>query len=89
VEAATYFVVLEALTNVVKHARAHRATVGVHCDDGHLVTEVADDGVGGADSAHGSGLRGLVDRVAAVDGRLEVISPHGAGTRIITTIPYE
>jgi signal transduction histidine kinase len=55
--------------------------------DGHAVVEVADDGVGGADPGRGSGLRGLVDRVEALDGRLEVQSPAGGGTRIVAEIP--
>jgi signal transduction histidine kinase len=86
VEAAVYFVVREALTNVAKHANAGAANVGVRRQDGRVVVEVADDGVGGADSL-GSGLRGLADRVAALEGRLEVISLPGSGTRVVATIP--
>jgi signal transduction histidine kinase len=87
VEAAAYFVVCEALANVAKHASARAATVSVQQLDGHLVTEVADDGIGGADVADGTGLRGLADRLAAVDGQLDVISPPGRGTRLVATIP--
>mgnify|MGYP000223944422 CR=1 FL=1 len=89
VEAAAYYVVSEALTNVAKYAGASAAHVRVRRDDElELVTvEVADDGAGGADPAQGSGLRGLADRVAALDGTLLVESPAGAGTRIVATIP--
>ena len=86
VEAAAYFVVSEALTNVVRHSGAERAEVGIRRDDGRLVVEVADDGSGGADPA-GSGLRGLADRVAALDGRLQVDDPAGGGTIVRADIP--
>jgi signal transduction histidine kinase len=86
VEAAAYFVVSEALTNVVRHSGADRAEVGIRRDDGRLVVEVADDGSGGADSAS-SGLRGLADRVAALDGRLRVDDPAGGGTIVRADIP--
>ena len=86
VEAAAYFVVSEALTNVVRHSGAERAEVGIRRDDGRLVVEVADDGSGGADPA-GSGLRGLADRVAALDGRLRVDDPAGGGTIVRADIP--
>ena len=69
IEAAAYFVVAEALTNVVKYAHACQATVRVARRNGHAVVEVADDGIGGADPDRGSGLRGLADRVAALDGQ--------------------
>lgn len=82
VESAVYFVVSEALTNVAKHARADLATVRVVADNGHLTVEVADDGIGGADSSAGTGLRGLADRVGAFDGSLAVTSPPGGGTVI-------
>jgi signal transduction histidine kinase len=82
VEVAAYYVVAEALTNVVKHARATGALVRVRCDAGVVVIEVADDGVGGADAARGSGLRGLRDRVETLD----VLSPPGGGTRIRATV---
>ena len=87
VEAAAYFVVAEALTNVVKYANASQARVSVSRSNGHAVVEVADDGVGGADPGRGSGLRGLADRISALDGRLELSSPHGAGTLLRAEIP--
>jgi signal transduction histidine kinase len=87
VELAAYFTVAEALTNVAKYARASRASVRAVRDDGQLVVAVADDGVGGADSSKGSGLRGLADRVSALDGTLELRSDDGGGTLIRATIP--
>jgi signal transduction histidine kinase len=87
VEAAAYFVVAEAITNVARYAQATHAAVDVRCDDGTLVVEVTDDGIGGADPSWGSGLRGLSDRIAALDGRLEVSSPAGAGTTVRASIP--
>jgi signal transduction histidine kinase len=87
IELAVYFVVAEALTNVAKYAAASAATVAVTVDDGRVGVEVADDGVGGADVTEGSGLRGLSDRVAALDGSLTLDSPPGAGTRLRAEIP--
>jgi signal transduction histidine kinase len=87
VATAVYFVASEGLTNVAKYARARHATVTVSRDDNRVVAEVADDGVGGADLARGTGLRGLVDRVAALDGRLELHSPPGSGTRLRAEFP--
>jgi signal transduction histidine kinase len=87
VEAAAYFVVAEALTNVVKYANASQARVSVSRGNGHAVVEVADDGVGGADPDRGSGLRGLADRISALDGTLELRSPEGAGTLLRAEIP--
>jgi signal transduction histidine kinase len=87
VEIAVYFVVAEALTNVAKYARAASARVSVVRSAGRVVVEVADDGVGGASVDAGSGLRGLADRVAALDGRLSLDSPAGAGTRLRAEIP--
>ena len=87
VEAAAYYVVSEALTNVAKYAGASAARVGITRDDGVLVVEVADDGVGGADASRGSGLRGLADRVEALGGRLDVSSPEGSGTTLRATLP--
>jgi signal transduction histidine kinase len=84
---AIYFVVSEGLTNVAKYARAEHATVAVLRANERIVVEVNDDGVGGADLASGSGLRGLSDRVAALDGRLELHSPPGEGTRLRVEIP--
>jgi signal transduction histidine kinase len=87
VEAAAYFVVAEALTNVARYAHATRASVAVERRNGHAVVEVRDDGVGGADPSRGSGLTGLSDRLAALDGRLEVESPEGGGTIVRADIP--
>jgi signal transduction histidine kinase len=87
VELAAYFVVAEALTNVAKYANASRATVRAVRDDGRLVVEIADDGVGGADLSRGSGLRGLADRVSALDGTLNVRSDNGRGTVLRAIIP--
>ncbi len=87
VEAAAYFVVGEALTNVVKHACASSVTVRVLVVDDRLLGEVADDGVGGAVPGPGSGLQGLADRVDALDGRLWVLSPRGGGTRVRFALP--
>ncbi|MCC6223646.1 MAG: hypothetical protein IT201_09185, partial [Thermoleophilia bacterium] len=87
IEAAAYFVVSESLANVAKYAGASAASVRVARDGGLLLVEVADDGAGGADPARGSGLRGLADRVEALDGRLAVESPPGAGTRVRAELP--
>ena len=87
VEATGYFVVSEALTNVVKHARANRATVTAQVEHGRLRLEIRDDGVGGAESGEGSGLVGLSDRVEALGGTLELVSPTGEGTRLLIEIP--
>jgi signal transduction histidine kinase len=87
VEIAVYFLIAEALTNVAKYAGASHATVSVEVTGGQVVVEVADDGGGGADVAGGSGLRGLSDRVAALDGRLEIHSPPRGGTRLSASIP--
>jgi signal transduction histidine kinase len=85
--AAAYFVASEALTNVVRHAQAQQAMVRVGRADGRLCVEIRDDGRGGADPTGGSGLRGLSDRVAALDGSLEVESPPGRGTVVRAVIP--
>jgi signal transduction histidine kinase len=87
IELAAYFVVAEALTNVAKYAGATHATVNVQRDNGRLLVEVADDGVGGADPDNGTGLRGLADRLAVIEGRLEIDSPPGGGTTIRARIP--
>ena len=87
VETAAYFVVSEALANVAKYARASSAAVTVARANGRLVVEVIDDGVGGARLDTGSGLRGLGDRVGALDGRIEVVSPPGEGTTLRAEIP--
>jgi PAS domain S-box-containing protein len=86
VEATAYFVIAEALTNVTKHAQASRASVTAHVEDGALQIQVRDDGVGGA-RPEGSGLQGLADRLAALDGRFRVESPAGGGTRVAADIP--
>jgi signal transduction histidine kinase/PAS domain-containing protein len=87
IEAAAFYVVAESLTNVAKYASAKSARVDVARRDGLLVVEVADDGVGGADAAKGSGLRGLADRVEALGGRLHVSSEHGRGTTVRAELP--
>ena len=87
VEVAAYYVVAESLTNVGKHARAGSATVDVWRWQGDVVVEVADDGVGGADTERGSGLRGLADRVEALGGRLRIWSPRAGGTRVRAELP--
>jgi signal transduction histidine kinase len=87
VEAAAYYVVAEAITNVAKYAHASGATVSIGRGNGTATVIVADDGVGGADPAAGSGLRGLAARVEALNGRLDIDSPPGGGTRITAEIP--
>jgi signal transduction histidine kinase len=87
VEIAAYFVVSEALANVAKYAQATEATVAIRRTNGRVCVEVTDDGIGGADAAQGSGLSGLADRVAALDGTLLVDSPAGRGTRLQAEIP--
>jgi PAS domain S-box-containing protein len=88
VEASLYFFVSEALANVVKHARAGRAEVHLHVVDDRLVVEVTDDGVGGASpTVSGTGLAGLADRIAALDGELDVESRPGEGTRLRASVP--
>ena len=86
VEVAVYYLVCEALANVVKHAQASQASVAIAQSDGRVSVEVADDGIGGADAVKGSGLRGLLDRVEALDGSLDVQS-DAAGTRVRAEIP--
>jgi signal transduction histidine kinase len=88
VEASAYFIVAEALTNVVKHARASAAEVDVRADGGMLQIRVGDDGVGGADPA-GHGLVGMSDRVAALGGQLVIESAPGYGTILRATLPLE
>jgi signal transduction histidine kinase len=87
VEAVAYFVVSESLTNIAKYAEAEYATVRVLRENGYAVVEIEDNGIGGADPSAGSGLRGLADRLAALDGRLEVHSPVGVGTTVRARIP--
>jgi signal transduction histidine kinase len=87
VESAAYFVASEGLANVAKYAHATCARVTVVHTAGHLRVEVADDGIGGADAGRGSGLRGLADRLAALDGTIAIDSPTGRGTRLRAEIP--
>jgi signal transduction histidine kinase len=87
VEAAVYYLCSEALTNVAKHAQASQAAINVERREGLVAVEIFDDGVGRADPARGSGLRGLADRVEALQGRLRVESPAGGGTHLLAEIP--
>jgi signal transduction histidine kinase len=87
VEVAAYYVVSESLANIARHAQASEARVSLEQQPGRLVVEVVDDGVGGADTERGSGLRGLADRVEALGGRLRVWTPLGGGTRVRAEIP--
>jgi signal transduction histidine kinase len=89
VELAAYFVVCEALTNIVKHSRATGAEIAVAPAGRHVLLTVRDDGVGGAGLNRGSGLQGLADRVAVVDGRLAVTSPPGGPTELRVELPWE
>jgi PAS domain S-box-containing protein len=88
VEAAAYYVVAESLTNVARHSEATQATVRLARRQGCALVEVEDDGIGGADPASGSGIRGLVDRLDALHGSLDVRSEPGSGTRVQATIPF-
>ncbi len=87
VEGAAYFVASEALANAAKHSHASEVRLAASHEDGVLVLEVADDGIGGAAAGGGSGLRGLADRVEALGGRLTVSSPPGRGTTLRAEIP--
>jgi signal transduction histidine kinase len=87
VAAAAYFICAEALTNTAKHAAAAHVAIAVTVSGGRVRVEIADDGVGGADPARGSGLRGLTDRVEAFGGTLPVESATGHGTRLVAEIP--
>jgi PAS domain S-box-containing protein len=87
IEVAAYYVVAESLANIGKHARATLATVDIDREGDDIVVEVVDDGIGGADSDRGSGLRGLADRVEALGGRLMVWTPSGGGTRVRAQLP--
>jgi signal transduction histidine kinase len=86
-EVAAYYLISESLANIGKHAQASSAAISVERLDGVVVVEIVDDGVGGADTERGSGLRGLADRVEALDGRLRVWTPLGQGTRVRAEIP--
>jgi signal transduction histidine kinase len=87
VEVAAYYLVSESLANVAKHANASSVTIVIDRREGRVVVEIVDDGIGGADTERGSGLRGLADRVEALGGRLRVWSPSGGGTRVMAEIP--
>ena len=87
VETAAYYVVSEALTNAAKHSGAGEVRVAATCERGQLIVEVSDEGVGGAATGMGSGLRGLADRVEALGGRLSVSSPPGRGTALRAEFP--
>jgi signal transduction histidine kinase len=87
VESASYFVTAEALTNVAKYAGATSASISLAIEHGRLLLIIRDDGAGGADPSSGSGLRGLRDRVDALDGQLHIDSPPGLGTTLIAEIP--
>jgi signal transduction histidine kinase len=84
---AAYFVACEALANVAKYAMATQASISVERGAGLAIIEIVDDGVGGADETAGTGLRGLADRVAAVDGTLRISSPPGHGTVVTAEFP--
>jgi signal transduction histidine kinase len=86
-EVAAYYVVAESLTNAAKHAQASQITVDVSVVDNTLIVEIVDDGIGGADSERGTGLRGLADRVEALNGQLRIWSTAGQGTRVRAEIP--
>jgi signal transduction histidine kinase len=86
-EVAAFYLVSESLANIGKHAKATSATIAVTQLNGQVEVEVVDDGVGGADTERGSGLRGLADRVEALEGRLRIWSPDGGGTRLRAEIP--
>ena len=87
VEAAIYFTVAEALTNVAKHAHATRASVTIDIAETAITAEIADDGIGGAGTTEGSGLRGLADRLDALGGTLSIDSPPGGPTTISAQVP--
>jgi len=88
-ELTAFYLVSEALANIAKHSKATQASVDVTIENGRLVLEIGDDGIGGADTREGSGLRGLADRVEAVGGRFMIWSPSGGGTRLRAEIPCE
>jgi signal transduction histidine kinase len=87
VEVAAYYVVAEAMTNTTKHAHASGMDIDVRVDGAELVLSIRDDGVGGADTGNGSGLIGLIDRVEALGGRMQIASPSGGGTALHVAIP--
>jgi signal transduction histidine kinase len=87
VETAAYYLAAEGLANVAKHAQAAHVRIEVAASAGRAVIELADDGAGGADAAGGTGLRGLRDRIEALEGTLEIESSPGAGTRLRAAMP--
>ena len=89
IELAAYYVVSEALTNAVKHAQASVVQVAAEKQDEMLHLWIRDDGIGGADPGHGSGLIGLKDRVEALGGRISVVSPPGEGTTLHVQLPAD
>jgi signal transduction histidine kinase len=89
IEVAAYYVVSEALTNAAKHAQASVVTVELDGHDAIVRLAIRDDGIGGADLSHGSGLVGLNDRIEALGGRLQVTSPTGSGTTLLIEIPLQ
>ncbi|MPZ86597.1 MAG: sensor histidine kinase [Nitriliruptorales bacterium] len=88
IEAVAYFLIAESLTNVTRHSGAGRARVTVATEARHIIVEVSDDGRGGAEPGPSTGLRGLADRVAAIDGRLRIDSPRGGGTLVRAELPW-
>jgi len=86
-EVAAFYVVSESLANIGKHAHASAATIGVTRENQQVIVEIVDDGVGGADTEHGSGLRGLADRVEALDGTFRIWTSLGTGTRVRAELP--
>jgi signal transduction histidine kinase len=89
IEVCVYYVVSETLTNVLKHAQASVVQVDLETDDSLVALSVRDDGVGGADAGHGTGLVGLEDRIHALGGRIEITSPSGSGTSLLVSLPLE
>jgi signal transduction histidine kinase len=89
IEVGIYYVVSEALTNVAKHAQASVVDVALETDDSLVRLTVRDDGVGGADDSHGTGLIGLGDRIHVLGGRIEITSPSGSGTSVLVSLPLE
>jgi signal transduction histidine kinase len=89
VEVGAYYIVAEALTNAAKHARASVVEVCAEATNSHLRLEIRDDGIGGAAPGNGSGLTGLVDRVAALGGTITIQSQPGSGTSLLVGIPIE
>jgi signal transduction histidine kinase len=88
-EVTAYYVAAEALTNTAKHAHASQVNARVEADGATLRLSIRDDGIGGADTCRGSGIIGLIDRVEALGGRMQIASRAGAGTSLLATIPLE